>query len=38
MSERRVAIIGGGVIGGDWAARFVLHGWNVTVFDPVADA
>lgn len=28
------AIIGGGVIGGGWAARFLLNGWNVQVFDP----
>jgi carnitine 3-dehydrogenase len=28
------AIIGGGVIGGGWAARFLLMGWNVRVFDP----
>ncbi len=29
-----VAIIGGGVIGGGWAARFLLHGWDAAVFDP----
>ncbi|WP_136659061.1 carnitine 3-dehydrogenase [Nitratireductor sp. XY-223] len=28
------AIIGGGVIGGGWAARFLLNGWDVRVFDP----
>jgi carnitine 3-dehydrogenase len=28
------AIIGGGVIGGGWAARFLLCGWRVVVFDP----
>lgn len=28
------AIIGGGVIGGGWAARFLLNGWRVQVFDP----
>lgn len=28
------AIVGGGVIGGGWAARFLLNGWNVKVFDP----
>jgi carnitine 3-dehydrogenase len=43
MSERsaargRAAIIGGGVIGGGWAARFLLHGWDVAVFDPHPDA
>jgi len=32
------AIIGGGVIGGGWAARFLLMGWNVRVFDPDPDA
>ena len=32
------AIIGGGVIGGGWAARFLLNGWNVRVFDPDPDA
>ena len=30
----KAAIIGGGVIGGGWAARFVLGGWDVAVFDP----
>ena len=28
------AIVGGGVIGGGWAARFALSGWDVSVFDP----
>ncbi len=28
------AILGGGVIGGGWAARFLLMGWDVRVFDP----
>ncbi len=28
------AIIGGGVIGGGWAARFLLMGWDVRVVDP----
>jgi len=27
------AVIGGGVIGGGWVARFLLHGWRVQVFD-----
>ena len=35
---RRAAIIGGGVIGGGWAARFALMGWDVRVFDPDPDA
>jgi len=32
------AIIGGGVIGGGWAARFLLNGWDVRVFDPDPNA
>ncbi|MFK7881284.1 carnitine 3-dehydrogenase [Roseobacter sp.] len=32
------AIIGGGVIGGGWAARFLLNGWNVRIFDPDPQA
>ena len=35
---RTAAIIGGGVIGGGWAARFLLNGWNVRVFDPDPEA
>ncbi|MFT5796572.1 MAG: carnitine 3-dehydrogenase [Candidatus Azotimanducaceae bacterium] len=31
---KTAAIIGGGVIGGGWAARFLLNGWDVRVFDP----
>ncbi len=38
LSPRRVAIVGGGVIGGGWAARFALNGWDVNVFDPSPDA
>ena len=34
----RAAIIGGGVIGSGWAARFLLNGWDVAVFDPGIDA
>ncbi|ABG32081.1 carnitine 3-dehydrogenase [Roseobacter denitrificans] len=34
----RAAIIGGGVIGGGWAARFLLNGWDVQVFDPDPEA
>ncbi len=29
-----VGIIGAGVIGGGWAARFLLSGWDVRIFDP----
>ena len=33
----KAAIIGCGVIGSGWAARFLLNGWDVAVFDPAAD-
>ncbi len=36
--NRKAAIIGGGVIGGGWAARFLLNGWDVAVFDPDPEA
>ena len=32
------AIVGGGVIGGGWLARFLLNGWDVAVFDPDPEA
>ena len=35
---RHCAIVGGGVIGGGWAARFLLAGLDVTVFDPHPEA
>jgi carnitine 3-dehydrogenase / betainyl-CoA thioesterase len=35
---RTAAILGGGVIGGGWAARFLLMGWDVRVFDPSPTA
>ncbi len=39
MEDRKAAaIVGGGVIGGGWAARFALHGWEVSVFDPDPQA
>ncbi len=39
MTEiRRCAVIGAGVIGGGWAARFILNGLDVAVFDPLPDA
>ncbi|MCJ7873673.1 carnitine 3-dehydrogenase [Phaeobacter sp. J2-8] len=34
----KAAIIGGGVIGGGWAARFLLNGWDVAVHDPAPGA
>ncbi len=30
----RVALLGGGVIGGGWAARLMLSGWDVAMYDP----
>ncbi len=36
--KKTAAIIGGGVIGGGWAARFLLMGWDVRVFDPDPEA
>ena len=37
-AARKAAIIGGGVIGGGWAARFALNGAEVSVFDPDPEA
>ncbi len=35
MSEiKKAAVIGGGVIGGAWAARFVFNGIDCKIFDP----
>ena len=33
-SIKKVALIGVGVIGGGWAARFLLNGIDVNVYDP----
>ena len=35
---KTAAIIGGGVIGGGWAARFLLNGWDVIISDPDPEA
>lgn len=35
---QKVTIIGGGVIGGGWAARFLLNGWDVVISDPDPQA
>ncbi|WP_193183210.1 carnitine 3-dehydrogenase [Nisaea sediminum] len=35
---KTAAVIGGGVIGGAWAARFLLNGWDVRLFDPDPEA
>ncbi len=37
-APRSVGLLGAGVIGGGWAARFVLHGVDVRLFDPSPDA
>ena len=34
----RVGLLGGGVIGGGWAARFLLNGVDVILFDPDPEA
>ena len=34
----KATIVGGGVIGGGWAARFLLNGWDVAVFDTDPEA
>jgi carnitine 3-dehydrogenase len=36
--RRQAAVIGGGVIGGGWLARFLLNGWDVAVYDPDPEA
>ena len=36
--DAHVAIVGGGVIGGGWAARFALNGYRVRVHDPAPEA
>jgi carnitine 3-dehydrogenase len=35
---RTVGLLGGGVIGGGWAARFVVNGIDVRLFDPDPEA
>ncbi|MFC7344004.1 3-hydroxyacyl-CoA dehydrogenase NAD-binding domain-containing protein [Saccharopolyspora griseoalba] len=37
-SVRRVACVGAGVIGGGWVAHFLARGYQVTAWDPAADA
>jgi carnitine 3-dehydrogenase len=34
LPVRRAAVVGGGVIGSGWAARFLLNGIDVRVYDP----
>src|SRR4051812_21587165 len=40
MAERprTVGLLGGGVIGGGWAARFALNGVDVRLYDPAPEA
>jgi len=35
---QRVGLLGGGVIGGGWAARFILNGVDVVMYDPDPEA
>lgn len=35
---RRIACVGAGVIGGGWVAHFLARGYQVTAWDPAADA
>ncbi|MEY9104460.1 carnitine 3-dehydrogenase [Bradyrhizobium yuanmingense] len=35
---RAVGLLGGGVIGGGWAARFLLNGVDVRLYDPAPNA
>ena len=35
---KHVGLLGGGVIGGGWAARFLLNGIDVALFDPDPEA
>lgn len=34
----QAGILGAGVIGRGWAARFLLHGWDVVIYDADAEA
>ena len=38
IKKQKVAVIGGGVIGAGWVARFAENGIDVAVFDPAPDA
>jgi carnitine 3-dehydrogenase len=38
MRPRTVGLLGGGVIGGGWAARFLLAGVDVRIYDPDPEA
>ena len=34
MSKQKIGLVGGGVIGAGWAARFLLEGHEVALYDP----
>ena len=38
MKKKTISIIGTGVIGAGWAARFLASGHNVKAYDPSARA
>jgi carnitine 3-dehydrogenase len=38
LGLQRVGLLGGGVIGGGWAARFLLNGVDVQMYDPDPEA
>lgn len=38
LEIKKAACVGGGVIGGGWAARFLLSGHDVAVYDPHPEA
>ena len=38
LSNWKATVVGGGVIGGGWVARFLLMGVDVTVYDPDPEA
>ena len=38
IKNLKVAVIGGGVIGAGWIARFAENGFDVAVYDPAPDA
>ena len=38
LNKKPAALVGGGVIGGGWIARFLLMGIDVNVFDPDPEA
>ncbi|MDF0523100.1 3-hydroxyacyl-CoA dehydrogenase NAD-binding domain-containing protein [Bradyrhizobium yuanmingense] len=37
-AARAIGLLGGGVIGGGWAARFILNGIDVRLYDPAPNA